>query len=243
VINAGLGALRLPFPLGGSSNHFRADALRRIGGWDAWNVTEDADIGMRLARFGYHAETFASVTHEEAPAKLKDFLGQRRRWCKGWYQTLIVLCRDPRRLLRELGPTRCAAALLVLLSYALAPLAGPPCAFWLGAQIALGKLSSPSDPLQIWLATLWVSVFVAGIPAILWPALEGMKRGKILSFWPWLSLLPLYSVLICYAAWISIFDLLRRPQHWYKTEHGLARSSRRATECRSWPDGERLTVP
>jgi glycosyltransferase XagB len=86
VINVGLGALRLPFPLGGSSNHFRVEMLRKLGGWDAWNVTEDADIGMRLARFGYYAETLPSVTYEEAPAKLKDFLGQRRRWCKGWYQ-------------------------------------------------------------------------------------------------------------------------------------------------------------
>jgi hypothetical protein len=82
---------------------------------------------------------------------------------KGWYQTLIVLYRDPLRLLRELGQARCVAALLVLISYALAPLAGPACALWLGADIALGRLSSPSDPLQIWLATLWVSVFLAGL--------------------------------------------------------------------------------
>lgn len=86
VINVGFGALRLPFPLGGSSNHFRTDILRKIGGWDAWNVTEDADIGLRLARFGYYAETFHSTTHEEAPTRLGAFLSQRRRWCKGWYR-------------------------------------------------------------------------------------------------------------------------------------------------------------
>ena len=74
--------MRLPFPLGGLSNHFRADALRNLGGWDAWNVTEDADIGLRLARFGYYVETLPSTTYEEAPSRLADFLGQRRRWCK-----------------------------------------------------------------------------------------------------------------------------------------------------------------
>jgi glycosyltransferase XagB len=71
-------------------------------------------------------------------------------------------------------------------------------------------------------------VFLAGVPAILWPALQGMRRRGILSLWPWLLLLPAYSLLICCAAWISIYDLLKRPQHWYKTEHGLARSSQRA---------------
>lgn len=227
VINGGFGALRLPFPLGGSSNHFRVDALRKIGGWDAWNVTEDADIGLRLARLGYYAETFPSVTYEEAPRRLRDFFGQRRRWCKGWYQTLIVLLRNPTRLVRELGPAHCAAALLVLLSYALAPLVGPLCALWLGADVALGRLSPPSGPFQIGLTTLWVSVCVAGVPAILWPALVGLKRRRLFSLWPWLLLLPFYSLLICFAAWIGIYDLVRRPQHWYKTEHGLARTSRR----------------
>lgn len=226
VINVGLGALRLPFPLGGSSNHFRVGVLRELGGWDAWNVTEDADIGLRLARFGYYAETLSSTTYEEAPAKLKDFLGQRRRWCKGWYQTLIVLCRNPGRLLSELGPARCGAALLILLAYALAPLIGPLCGLWLAANLALGRASLPADILQIWWPTLWGSVVIAGIPAILWPALEGMRRRGLLGLWPSLFLLPVYSLLICYAAWMSIYDLVKRPQHWHKTEHGLARSSR-----------------
>lgn len=227
VINVGFGALRLPFPLGGSSNHFRVDALRKIGGWDAWNVTEDADVGLRLARLGYYAETFPSVTYEEAPVKFKDFLGQRRRWCKGWYQTLIVLLRSPARLVRELGAARCAATLLVLLSYALAPLVGPLCALWLAVDVTFGRLQAPSGAFQIGLATLWISVCVAGVPAILWPALVGLKRRRLLSLWPWLLLLPFYSLLVCFAAWIGIYDLLVRPQHWYKTEHGLARTSRR----------------
>jgi glycosyltransferase XagB len=118
--------------------------------------------------------------------------------------------------------------LLVLLAYALAPLAGPLYGLWLAADLALGRLGMPSDTLQICLATLWVSVFLAGIPAVLWPALEGMKRRRLLSLWPSLFLLPLYALLICYAAWMAAYDLLKRPQHWHKTPHGLARSSRRA---------------
>ena len=62
-----LAKLRLPLPLGGTSNHFRADVLRKVGGWDPFNVTEDADLGMRLARFGYRTGVIGSTTWEEAP--------------------------------------------------------------------------------------------------------------------------------------------------------------------------------
>ncbi len=79
-----LAAWKLPLPLGGSSNHFRTDVLRRIGAWDPYNVTEDADLGMRLARHGYRTTVIASTTYEEAPARLHPWLKQRTRWFKGW---------------------------------------------------------------------------------------------------------------------------------------------------------------
>ena len=90
VINPGLGALGLPMPLGGTSNHFRTDLLRRVVGWDAWNVTEDADLGLRFARFGYRVETIDAATFEDAPVTISRWLGQRARWMKGWMQTLAV---------------------------------------------------------------------------------------------------------------------------------------------------------
>lgn len=74
----------LPVPLGGTSNHFRTSVLRALGGWDAFNVTEDADLGVRLARSGFRAETFDSRTHEEAPLTLRAWMAQRTRWMKGW---------------------------------------------------------------------------------------------------------------------------------------------------------------
>jgi cellulose synthase/poly-beta-1,6-N-acetylglucosamine synthase-like glycosyltransferase len=80
----GLAALHLPLPLGGSSNHFRTAALRQVGGWDSYNVTEDADLGIRLCRFGYHSTAMSSATYEEAPAHFGPWLRQRTRWYKGW---------------------------------------------------------------------------------------------------------------------------------------------------------------
>jgi glycosyltransferase XagB len=91
----GLAALRLPLPLGGSSNHFPTAVLRQIGAWDSYNVTEDADLGMRLARFGYRSTVLHSTTYEEAPAHFGAWLKQRTRWFKGWMQTWSVHMRSP----------------------------------------------------------------------------------------------------------------------------------------------------
>ncbi len=84
VLLPGLANHCLPLPLGGSSNHFRTAALRAVGGWDPYNLTEDADLGMRLARFGYLSTVIASTTYEEAPARFSAWLKQRRRWFQGW---------------------------------------------------------------------------------------------------------------------------------------------------------------
>jgi hypothetical protein len=94
-INPGLCALDLPIALGGSSNHFRVRSLVDIGAWDEWNVTEDADLGIRLARFGYKVRALDSDTSEEAPHELGNWFRQRVRWQKGWMQTLIVHSRRP----------------------------------------------------------------------------------------------------------------------------------------------------
>ena len=94
---------RLPVFLGGSSNHFRADVLRELHGWDAYNVTEDAEIGLRLARCGYHCGMLPSLTYEEAAAHWDNWLHQRSRWIKGWLQTWLVAMRSPGLLLREIG--------------------------------------------------------------------------------------------------------------------------------------------
>jgi cellulose synthase/poly-beta-1,6-N-acetylglucosamine synthase-like glycosyltransferase len=92
VFLPGLAAWRLPLPLGGSSNHFRTAVLRKIGAWDPYNLTEDADLGMRLARLGYRTAVIQSTTYEEAPAHLRSWLHQRTRWFKGWVRPVNFLC-------------------------------------------------------------------------------------------------------------------------------------------------------
>jgi len=163
VLLEGMSELRLPLPLGGTSNHFRTDVLRAVRGWDAWNVTEDADLGMRLARHDYRAATLASDTLEEAPAHLDAWFSQRRRWLKGWMQTALVLMRDPRRLLAELGLRQGAALVLLLVGLVLAPPLWPVFTIialveWIG-----NGPPHPENWIDIAAATLFLAVAFLGV--------------------------------------------------------------------------------
>ena len=140
-INPGLAALDLPIALGGTSNHFRVKTLRRVGGWDAWNVTEDADLGMRLAYAGVRVGALASSTAEEAPSDLFGWFRQRVRWQKGWMQTLIVHSRRPLCFARAAGPWRAFSALALIGGSTLGGLFGP--ALLLCCAVARRRRSPP----------------------------------------------------------------------------------------------------
>ena len=227
VLDPGLARLRLPIPLGGTSNHFRVEALRRLQGWDAWNVTEDADMGVRLARMGYGVATLDAPTWEEAPAKLPAWLAQRRRWMKGWMQTLIVHLRQPRRLVRELGFARAAALVAMLAGGVLGPLVGPLYVALFIYDGVWGSLFAPVTWAQTLASALWCVIAVVGALAMVAPMVIGARRRKLKGMLKLLPLLPAYNALLGLAAAMALVDLFRRPHHWAKTTHGLARSSLR----------------
>lgn len=103
LLLAGMQTFNAPLPLGGTSNHFRTDILRRIGGWDPFNVTEDCDLGLRIYKAGYRTSMIDSTTWEEANSQLWNWLRQRSRWVKGFLQTHLTHTRHPRRTLRGIG--------------------------------------------------------------------------------------------------------------------------------------------
>ena len=122
----GLRVSGLVLPLGGTSNHFRRAALEAIGGWDPYNVTEDADLGVRLARFGYRTEIIDLARPRGCARKTSStWLQQRTRWFKGWMQTWLVHMRDPLRLARELGPVRSLIAQILFAGMVMSALAHP----------------------------------------------------------------------------------------------------------------------
>ncbi len=235
VLHHGMADLGMPLALGGSSNHFRAAALREVCAWDAWNVTEDADLGLRLARFGYRSKTLMSTTLEEAPARLRTWMKQRRRWSKGWTQTFITISRDPGRLVRQVGWSGVATFSLMMVNMVFGPLLWPFLTGLTAYRLWSAGLPEPNSILSVVETTLWLSVAAFGAGSVIWLALLGMKRRKLLALWPVLPLLLPYYLLMSAAAWAALYDLVSRPFHWHKTEHGLARRSRR----REWARGAR----
>ncbi len=210
--NVGLARLRLPMPLGGTSNHFRTAALRELGGWDAWNVTEDADLGVRLARFGYEIDVLDSTTCEEAPSHPLVWIRQRRRWTKGWMQVALVLARD-RAARRDLGVGHAAAVALMLVNLVIGPLATPPVLVLAAWQLRSGNL-------DLCTTMLTLVVPLIAIVATLWCGWAGLRARRLGSLALYLPLLLPYQLLIAGAAWGGLWDLLRRPYHWRKTPHG-----------------------
>jgi cellulose synthase/poly-beta-1,6-N-acetylglucosamine synthase-like glycosyltransferase len=240
VFLPGLASFGAPLPLGGSSNHFRTALLRKVGGWDAYNVTEDADLGFRLARFGYHSTTFASTTLEEAPARFGGWLRQRSRWMKGWMQTWSVHMRRPGRLWREAGAKGFFTLNAVVGGNVLTALAFPI----LAADMAVDVLARSGGGTGWFAASplmpLYLTTIVAGFVSTIVVGLMGLaRRGQLRQGWI-LGLTPLYWACLSIAAWRALYQLLTEPYRWEKTEHGL--SARTRSNATSQTPGSRVVA-
>jgi cellulose synthase/poly-beta-1,6-N-acetylglucosamine synthase-like glycosyltransferase len=223
VLLPGLAAWQLPLPLGGSSNHFRTAVLRDSGAWDPYNVTEDADLGMRLARLGYRTAVIESSTYEEAPGRFGAWLKQRTRWFKGWLQTWLVHTRSPRQLIRELGWSGFAVFQLLVGGTVLSALVHSLFTAALLLEFGFGRTHSTT-----WMTSLHFAALIGGyiVSALLgWIGLA--RRGILGCAWA-LLLMPLYWLMLSLAAWRALYQLVRDPYGWEKTEHGLAKTSRLA---------------
>jgi cellulose synthase/poly-beta-1,6-N-acetylglucosamine synthase-like glycosyltransferase len=228
-----LARLKLPMPLGGTSNHFRVAALREVGGWDAYNVTEDADLGVRLSRLRYRTGTISSRTHEEAPVSMRAWMAQRTRWMKGWMQTFIVHNRKPMLFLDDIGWRGFLGFQIYVGSMILsAPL---HCGFLVA--LLLRQLLPGEAALDMWdvAGTIIVVIGYGGPAALVIAGLVRLGEERLL---PAQLLLPFYWVLHSVAAVLAVYELLARPYFWAKTSHGksrLARGIDRATPVTGSP--------
>ncbi len=216
--------LGLPIPLGGTSNHFRVDRLKEVGGWDPYNVTEDADLGFRLARGGYRTFTIASTTWEEAPIALRSWVPQRTRWLKGWMQTYLVHTRRSTRR-RPAPGWRARLGLHVMIGGMLLSALVHPVVLAIMGWLALhGDLLSPkSSALERTLVWIGLANLALGYAsAMLAAAIAAWRRG-----WRRLSLeavlMPVYWLLISFASYRALLQLITAPHLWEKTAHGHSR--------------------
>lgn len=208
----------LPIPLGGTSNHFPRHVLIDVCGWDPYNVTEDADLGIRLARLGWHVGVLASATWEEAPDTYRVWLLQRIRWQKGWLQTAIVATRQPWRLWRELGALKFIAVLVTLASMLLSAFVHPIYAMALLYTFAGAFAAGESlDGNGWWWSGL--GVFVTGYVVSVIVAVVAARRSDHPGLSRHVFAVPAYWMLISVAAYWALYDYYMRPFHWNKTPH------------------------
>lgn len=224
----GLERLRMPIPLGGTSNHVYADRLREIGDWDPFNVTEDADLGMRLAALGFKTRTIPSTTMEESPISISAWMQQRSRWIKGHMQTWLVHMRHPLKLYRTVG-------LHGFIGFQM--FVGLPCFLFLTAPFVLvlsilWTRGLFNELLPEFIGTLMVANLIAYF-ALHWLQAFSVARtlliprgehrgGYLVKAYIAALLFPAYWLLHIVTSFISLHQLIFRPHHWSKTTHGVS---------------------
>ncbi len=223
VFLPGLRALRGVIPLGGTSNHFRVPVLRQVAGWDAYNVTEDCDLGVRLARAGFTTELLDSTTWEEACADPRAWLKQRSKWTKGYLQTFVCHTRTPRQLLRGLGAYRMVSVLVTVGGSVMASAALLPALFLSAFALWYCWRDPLWRPDRITVgAALSLASFFPYIIAVHAIAAHQRRRWALI---PYTLLLPLYWVLASVASIRGIIQFFTNPFQWEKTPHISAAES------------------
>lgn len=217
VVLPGLARLGLPVPLGGTTLFFRREALLALGGWDAHNVTEDADLGMRLARRGYRTELIGTVTFEEANCRTLPWVRQRSRWIKGYMMTYAIHMRDPRRLWHELGPRGFAGFQILILGSLVQVLLAP--LMWSAALIGLFAPQA-APPLMAALLVAMMPLTIASELVSMAVLGLGRWRSRQPIGWLWLPTLILYFPLAALASYKALWEAVVQPFYWDKTRHG-----------------------
>jgi cellulose synthase/poly-beta-1,6-N-acetylglucosamine synthase-like glycosyltransferase len=223
LILPGLQKIKLAIPLGGTSNHFPAQTLRALGGWDAFNVTEDCDLGLRLSWFHLNTIVVDSTTYEEANSRVKNWIRQRSRWIKGYMQTYLVHMREPmhyirHKRLRELFSLQVVIGgktAILLINPLMWLLLALSLVFRQQVASAFGTLF-PAPILFIGVITLFLGNFFYGFIYLL-----GCMKREQFSLVKWMLLIPVYWFLASVAACMALYELFTRPHYWQKTVHGL----------------------
>ena len=231
LLLVGILQIRTPVPLGGTSNHFKIDFLKEVGAWDPFNVTEDADLGIRLFKKGYQTAIVDSRTWEEANSKVSNWIRQRSRWIKGYMQTWLVHMRHPVQLYKACGLKGFIGYQAMVLGTPVLPLINP--IFW--SFMLLWYLTEAQ-----WISSLFPGILyyiacfqlIFGNFMFIYTNAVGMywvirdcalKQKQPFSYGliKYALLSPLYWFLMSVAAYKALFQLLIKPFYWEKTIHGL----------------------
>jgi len=220
----GLQAFNIPIPLGGTSNHFKIKQLIELGAWDPFNVTEDADLGVRVFSKGFKVGLINSTTFEEANNHTANWIRQRSRWIKGYMQTFLVYLRDPRALIKKIGWKGFLGFTFFIGATPFTFLIYPLLLLFSLLQYLLPGLTSGSTHYN-WLNSLSVFNMIAGHVMMINVNMMAVFKRKYYELLPYALLNPLYWILHSIAAYKALWQLFIKPFYWEKTEHGLTQMS------------------
>ncbi|HSV49504.1 MAG TPA: glycosyltransferase family 2 protein, partial [Candidatus Acidoferrales bacterium] len=195
----GLDWIEAPIPLGGTSNHFRKKGLDQLGRWDPYNVTEDADIGIRLARQKLKTEMIDTYTYEEATVTAKSWVVQRSRWFKGHLQTYLVHMRDPEKLYRDLGFDKFAKLQLTFGTSVFIPLVNP--ILWVLLAATFVAPMSVEWLIPSYLQPLCLFNLIVGNISYIAIYVVACARLKKNRYIPYALAMPAYWAMLSFAAW------------------------------------------
>lgn len=223
LILPGLQSIHAPIPLGGTSNHFKKKNLIEIGAWDSFNVTEDADLGIRLVKHGKKTAILNSTTYEEANSDLLNWFHQRTRWIKGYIQTYLVHTRDPKDHVASTGRKTFLMFNLIIGGKVLSSLINP--FMWLLTLLYCLFRAHIGTTIESFFPTyiLYMGVFCfffGNFLYLFYYMLGASKRGQD-ELVKYVFLVPFYWLFMSISAWRAVYTLVTDPHYWPKTIHGL----------------------
>ncbi|MGH8704237.1 MAG: glycosyltransferase family 2 protein [Burkholderiales bacterium] len=218
----GLEALHIPIPLGGTSNHFRTETLRGLLAWDPYNMTEDADLGVRMTQKGLTVQVVNATTFEEANTRVGNWIRQRSRWIKGYLQTYLVHMRNPRKLYRGLGHVGFWGFQFFIGGTVICVLLNP--VLWLlFAGWAVGLVGGLDVYFPPWVVSFSLFNLLFGNAAMIYFFMLGAyKRGYYTLLLHALTA-PAYWALMSVAGYKGLWQLIHNPFYWEKTQHGISK--------------------
>jgi len=222
LILTGLQTMQAPIPLGGTSNHFKLHELTNLKGWDSFNVTEDCDLGIRLAKYGYKTAIVDSVTLEEANSDLLNWINQRSRWIKGYIQSYLVHMRRPLTFFKEDPRNFLSFQLTVggkILSLFVNPLMWLITILYFSFRATFGITIEKFFPAPVLYMAVLSLVF--GNFLYLYYYMIGCAKKGQWGLIKYIFVVPFYWLAMSFAAWKALIELMYKPHFWAKTVHGL----------------------
>jgi len=226
----GLMSLDIPIPLGGTSNHFEFDKLMELGGWDPFNVTEDADLGVRVFEKGFKVGIVNSTTLEEANNEPFNWIRQRSRWIKGYMQTTLVHMRNPARLIRRIGWRGFLGFNFFIAGTSITFLLYPILLLFL-LTYAIVKLTFVASLFPDWVLYIATFNLVAGNTMMIYVNMLSVFKRRYYELILFGALNPLYWIMHSIAAYKGLWQLIYKPFYWEKTNHGLTKLSSSGTSA------------